>query len=590
MKTLRAVICTVLGHVDHGKSSILDRIRGTTIVESEAGQITQAIGASIVPLSTINRICGSLLQALKIELTIPGLLFIDTPGHEAFTNLRKRGGNLADIAILVVDINEGFKPQTLEALEILKQYKTPFIVAANKIDLTPGWKVFPDQLLLKNIAEQDDEVVKLFERKFYNLVASLAEKNFNSERFDRVDDFTKQVAIVPCSAKKGTGIPELLMVIAGLAQRYLESSLKFNPHGQARGTILEIKQETGLGTTLDIILYDGTLKKNDNVVIGTLGEPIVTKVKALFEPMPLAEMRDKKSKFEAVSSVTAATGVKIVVLEAKNAVAGMPLMSVTKDVDSIKDEIKKEVEDVLIETDGKGVVVKADALGSLEALIRLLKEHGVEIRRATIGNISRKDIAEAETNVDRNPLLAVVLGFNVELNPECKSILEKKSVKVFTHKVIYSLIEDFEKWREEEKKRHEKEEIDKLVRPCKIQLMKGYVFRQSNPAIIGVDILAGVLKAGAPLMKDGKQITVVKGIQQEKENITSASQGKQVAASLEHVTVGRQIHENDILYSSIPEEQFRQLKKLKSYLTYEEIEILKEIALIMRKENPMWGI
>lgn len=590
MKNLRSVICTVLGHIDHGKSSILDKIRGTTIVESEAGQITQAIGASIVPLSTIKRICGPLLKVLKVELTIPGLLFIDTPGHEAFTNLRKRGGNLADIAIIVVDINEGFKSQTHEALEILKQYKTPFIVAANKIDLIPGWKIIQEDLLINQIAQQDEEVIKLFDKRFYMLVNSLAEKNFNSERFDRVEDYTKQIAIVPCSAKKSLGIAELLMVISGLAQRYLESSLQFNPNGRARGTILEIKQERGLGTTLDIILYDGTLKTNDTVVIGTLEEPIVTKVRALFEPMPLAEMRDKRAKYKDVNSVTAATGVKVVALDIKDAVAGMPLVSVKGNIEAIKADVKKEVSDVLIETSEQGLVVKADSLGSLEALVRLLKGRNIKIRRASIGNITRKDIADAETNLDKNPLLAVVLGFNVELNPESKSLLEKKTVKAFTHNVIYSLIEDFEHWVEEEKKSHEKEEIDKLIRPCKIQVMKGYVFRQSNPAIVGVDILAGVLNAGIPLMKQDKKITTVKGIQLEKENISKATQGKQVAISLEHVTMGRQIHENDILYSAIPEEDFRQLKKLRAYLTHDDVNVLKEIAAIMRKQNPMWGI
>ena len=142
----------VLGHVDSGKTSILDKIRGTGVQGREAGGITQAIGASIIPIETIKKICGKLLDSLNIKLTLPGLLFIDTPGHAAFVNLRKRGGNLADIAILVININEGLMPQTIESINILKQYKTPFIIAVNKIDLVNGWRSQKEKSLLKSIS------------------------------------------------------------------------------------------------------------------------------------------------------------------------------------------------------------------------------------------------------------------------------------------------------------------------------------------------------------------------------------------------------------------------------------------------------
>ncbi|MBI2658621.1 translation initiation factor IF-2, partial [Candidatus Woesearchaeota archaeon] len=133
--------------------------------------------------------------------------------------------------------------------------------------------------------------------------------------------------------------------------------------------------------------------------------------------------------------------------------------------------------------------------------------------------------------------------------------------------------------------------IEYLQRPCKIKIMKGYVFRQNNPAVVGVEVLAGTLKAGTPLMKnDGSAITEAKSIQQEQESIEKAEKGKQVAVSLPNVTIGRQVHEEDILYSAVPEEHFRKLKELKKYLTQEEIEVLKEIAEIMRKSSPMWGI
>jgi len=585
---LRQLIITILGNVDSGKTQLLDTIRNTAIVESEPGRITQSIGCSLIPMATIKKICGNLLEKHKLQIKIPGFVIIDTPGHAAFTNLRKRGGNLADIAILVVDINEGIKLQTVECIDILKQYKTPFVVALNKIDLLTAWNSNSKMNLLESIQKQSENAMLLLEKKLYEVVGKLSEFGFNAERFDRVEDYTKQIVIIPISAKTGEGMAELLMVMTGLSQKFLEESLKVDIKGNAKGTVLEVKEEKGLGMTIDVILYDGSLKQNDTIVIGTLDKPISTKLKALFEPMPLTEMRDKKARFKSVKQVMAATGVKISAPELDKVVAGMPLRScLPSEIEKVKEEIKKEVEEVIIETDKQGIVIKADSLGSLEALVKILKEKNIEIKKASIGNISKKDISDAEINYKKEPLQSAVLGFNVELMPEVKA----GNAKVLCNNIIYKLIEDFEKWQQETKKKLEAKEIEYLYKPCKIQIIKGYVFRQNNPAVVGVEVLAGTLKTNTPLMKkDGNAITEVKSIQQEQENLEKAEKGKQIAVSLPNVTVGRQIHESDILYSVIPEEQFRKLKEFKKYLTREEIDILKEIAEIMRKQNPMWGI
>jgi len=586
MKLIRSPVCTVVGHVDHGKSSLLDYIRHSHIVKDEAGAITQAIGASLIPLDTIKKVCGPLLDSLKIKFTIPGLLFIDTPGHAAFTNLRKRGGSLADIAILVVDINEGFKPQTEEAVEILKHKKTPFIVVANKIDLLPGWNSTKDNIL-KSISNQGQDVQKRLDIKLYEILGKLHEFGFASERFDRVLDYTKEIAIIPVSSKTGEGIPELLMVLTGLAQKYLEGRLECDINRPAKGTVLEVKEGKGLGVAIDVIIYDGTLKKDDVIVIGGIKKPVVTKVRALFEPMPLSEIRDKKARFKQVSSVCAARCLRISAPEIENVVAGMPLMSSSKEsLDKTKQEIQKLVSEVIIETDIQGIILKADSLGSLEALINIFREKNINIRRASIGNISKKDVIDADSNYEKDPLKAVVIGFNVSLNDDAKS----EKVKIFTSDIIYKLIEDFEKWVVGETKRREAAEVEMLIRPCKIKIMPGYVFRQNNPAVVGVDILEGKIKTNMRLMKDVIHLTTIKSIQSEKKKVTEAEKGKQVAISLDKVTVGRQINEGDILYSVIPESDFKKLKELKKHLTEGEITLLKEIAVMMRKENSLWGV
>lgn len=587
---IRSPIVSVLGHVDHGKSSILDAIRESNIVDKEAGAITQAIGASIVPLDVIKNKCGALLSQLKLKFSIPGLLFIDTPGHAAFTSLRKRGGALADIAILVVDINEGFKPQTIEAIEILRASKTPFVIAANKVDLVPGYAQ-KDSCLLVDIKQQTENTNEMLNERLYKIIGQLYDRfKMNAERFDKVDDYTKQLAIVPCSAKTRLGLAELLMVLTGLAQKFMEENLKIDMGGNAKGTILEVKDVEGLGKAIDVIIYDGTLKVNDTIVIGGMQAPIVTRVRALLQPAPLQEMRDKKSQFVNIKNAIAATGVRISAHGLEEAVAGMPLLSCANDEESVssaKEKVQSEVEEVLLDTGKQGIIIKADSLGSLEAVVKLFGEKGLKIRKASLGAVTKKDLADAESNYEAEPLLSVIIGFNVEIG---KNVDVPKKVKIILGDIIYKLLDDYTLWTEEKKKALEAEQLEDLVRPCKLEILPTCIFRQSNPAIVGVHVLIGVLKAGIPLMKTGRTITHVKAIQSEGENINRVEQGKEVAVSLPDVMCGRQINGNDILYSAIPEEDFRKLKKLKKYLTEQEISVMKEIAEVMRKDNPVWGI
>lgn len=596
---IRKPLITILGHVDHGKTRLLDTIRNTTVIDREAGAITQAIGASIVPQETILRTCGKLLEKVGMKLLVPGLVFIDTPGHEAFTHLRKRGGNLADIAIVVVDANEGLMPQTIEAIEILKKFKTPFIIALNKIDLIRGWQENQtvgaqdaQPALLERISHQNPDTVKMLETKMYMVVEQVFKLGFESDRFDRVGDYTKQIAIVPISAKKAIGIAELLMVLTGLVQRYLAKQLEVEVKGPAKATILEIKEDKGLGKTLDVILYDGMLTVGDIIVIGTLSEPLVTKVKALFVPEPLKEMRDAKGKFISVKHATAATGVKVAGQELDGAVAGMPLQGATAaTLNHIKAEVQQSIEEVVVETDGEGIVVKADALGSLEAVLILLRQKNVKIKRATIGMVSKKDIMDAEANMAKNPAAAVILCFNVGLDNDAQLALADSHVKIFENKVIYQLLEEFEKWFTAKQRQTEAAGLEELHRPCKLQVMPNHIFRKNNPAVVGADILAGKLKTGQRLMnKEGVPITYVKSMEHEKKGVNEIDAGKQLAISLPDITIGRQVMEGDVLYSFHPESEFLALKKFKKFLSSAELETMKEIAEIMRKEHPTWGM
>jgi translation initiation factor 5B len=583
--SLRSPICVVVGHVDHGKSSVLDYIRGTNIVAKEAGAITQAIGASIIPIDTLKKVCGQLLKITNTEINLPGLLFIDTPGHAAFTSMRERGGSLADIAILVVDVNDGVKPQTIEALHILKEHKTPFVIAANKIDRITGFQSNPKMSLIENIGSQSQDIQRIVDNKLYELVGSLHENGFQSERFDRVGDYTKEIAIIPTSALVGDGMPELLMVVTILAQKFLENTLKLESTGPAKGTILEVKEQQGLGTVLDTVVYDGTLCVNDTIIIGHTNGPIETKVRALFIPKSVDDMRDSKTKFMTVKSITAASGVRIAAPGIDEAISGMPIEAVhDQNIEEVRERISESVQDITIDSDDDGVIVKADTLGGIEALLTLLKENDIPVRKASIGEISKKDLMNAKANKDSNPINGVILGFNIEKPNDADDI------EVFCAPVIYKIIDDYLEWKEKEEIKLTAASLEGLPRPCKLEYLKNNTFRQSHPAIIGVEVLGGIVKKNTVLMKEGQQFSIVKNIQQENKSVDQAKKNDQVAISLDGVTAGRQINEGEIYYSFIDEETFRLLKEKKDLLGKDEIDVLKEIAKIMREDSPLWGI
>lgn len=566
---IRQPICVILGHVDHGKTTLLDSLRSSKVAEKEAGRITQAISSYKLSSQRIKEVTEKVTK--KLEIKIPGILFIDSPGHEAFTSLRKRGGNLADIAILVIDINEGIKPQTKESIEILKQYKTPFLIAANKVDLISGWQV-NNPSIIKSIELQSEGAKTQLEEKVYSIVGELSHFGLNSDRFDRVYDYRKQVAIIPLSAKTMQGLAELMLVMIGLAQKYLGEELKTNVKGPAKATILEVKEEKGLGLALDTIVYDGIIRKNDKVIIGTTSEPIITRVKALLDT------ETKKPLKEAF----AAANIKVIPVEGEGTLAGMPLLVINNNESELRKKIKEEIEEILITTDKEGIIIKADNLGSLEALIKIIKEKGIKIKKADIGEINKKDIVEASAM--KVPELKIILGFNV------KATEENKEIKIITNNIIYKLVEDLEKFQEWSKNLEEAKALDSLVKPCKIQIVKDCIFRESNPAIVGIQVLAGNLKTRMPLTKTGKPLTEVKEIQLEKKAVSQVEEGKQAAIALPKVVAGRQIKEEDILYADIPQEDFRKIKKFLKYLTESEKRTLKELAELKRQENPLWGI
>ena len=592
MPVRQPIVC-VLGHVDTGKTLLLDKIRKTSVQAREAGGITQHIGASFFPVDTLKQLVGPLLSMVKGEIEIPGLLVVDTPGHEAFTNLRKRGGSVADIAILVIDVLKGFEAQTYECLEILKARKTPFLVAANKIDRIPGWKSYPDMPFLKSYQTQGRYVREDLDNRLYSIIGVFSRLGFRADRFDRIKDFTKTVAIVPTSAKTGEGVTELLMVLVGLTQQYLKKRLQ-TTEGPAKGTVLEVKEEPGLGLTLNVIVYDGVLRRDDLIVVGGKEKPIVTRVRAILVPKPLDEIRDPRDRFSSVEAVSAAAGVKIAAPDLEGALAGAPLYAVGEgeNVDEYVQLVSEEIERIRIATDVDGVVLKADTLGSLEAIAENLQRNNVPIRLADVGEVSKRDIVEAAVVKEHEPLYGVILAFNVRVLPDAEEEAEIKGVQIFKNNIIYHLMDDYLSWLKAQKEAEIEDEFARLVKPGKLRVLEGYVFRRAKPAIFGVEILAGRIKPRLVLVRaeDGKEVGEIQQIQEKGEALPEARMGMQVAISMDKPVVGRHVFEKDILYVKVPEEHAKLLlSEFVDKLTVEEQETLKEYVEIMRKKTAFWA-
>ncbi len=571
----------------------MDRIRKTSVQTRESGGITQHIGASSFPVDILKQLIGSSLSQFRGEIEIPGLLIVDTPGHEVFTNLRRRGGSVADIAVVVIDVLRGFEAQTHESIEILKARKTPFLVAANKIDRVPGWKSYPDTPFLKTYQLQDTYVRMDLDNRLYDIMGVFSQQSFRADRFDNIKEFTKTIAIVPTSAKTGEGITELLMVLVGLTQQFLKKRLQ-TTKGAAKGTVLEVKEEAGLGLTLNTIVYDGILSKDDLIVVGGKNEPIVTRIRAILVPKPLDEIRDPRDKFSSVKSVSAAAGVKVVAPNLDGALPGAPLYAVPQHADAAKYArmIAEELGRIRIATDVAGVVLKTDTLGSLEAMAAILKQNEIPIRLADVGDVSKRDVIEASVVKERDPLLGAILCFGVRILPDAQQEADFRGVQVFREKIVYNVIDSYLTWYKSRREAEAGQSFDALVKPAKIRILEGFVFRRAKPAIFGVEVLAGKLTPRVPIVRgeDGGDIGEIQQIQDKGKAISEATSRMQVAISMDKPMVGRHVFERDVLYTKIPEANAKaMLNTFLDRLDAEEQETLKEYVDLMRKKMPFWA-
>jgi translation initiation factor 5B len=591
---LRHPVVVVLGHVDSGKTSLLDKVRGTAVQAREAGGITQHIGASFFPIDTIKRVTGDLFNKISTsDSQIPGILVIDTPGHEVFATLRVRGGSAADIAIIVVDANKGFEAQTEESIEILKRRKVPFVIALNKVDTISGWRSdLGGDSISKAVSMQDKSVVTALDEMIYNVVGSLSRSGYNSEAFWRIKNFTKEVAIVPVSARTGVGIPELLAVLIGLTQQYLSRKLERDEE-QGRGIVLEINEEVGLGPAANVILFDGILRQGSSVIVAKRSNAVVARVKAILLPKPLDEMRDPRDKFRHVSEVVSAAGVKITSPDLTGVMAGSPLFVINQKEDEarLRAIVEAEIKNTFVSKDINGIIMKCDSIGSIEAISDLLLKQKVPIRSADIGHVTKRDVIEASAVREKDRYLGVILAFNVRVLDDALREAQERQVMIFNEKIIYNLVRSYFDWTTYQKDHQDVIMFNEIPPVCKFQFLKNFVFRRNDPAVFGAEILVGKLRQKIPVInEEGKKIGAIHQMQQSGKTIEEAAKGMQVALSIRGPTIGRQINEGDIFYTDLNSKQAKLLnERFMQRLSEEETEVLTHIIDTKRKSDELFG-
>ena len=594
---LRSPICCILGHVDTGKTKLLDKIRQTNVQEGEAGGITQQIGATYFPVDALETKTQVVNKDGSFKFNVPGLLVIDTPGHESFSNLRSRGSSLCNIAILVVDIMHGLEPQTLESMRLLRDRKTPFIVALNKIDRLYGWKKIDNNGFQDSLAMQNKAVQSEFRTRLEQTKVAFAEQGFNSELYYENKSMAKFVSLVPTSAHTGEGIPDMIKLLVELTQERMTNKLMYL--AEVECTVLEVKVIEGLGTTIDVVLSNGVLREGDKIVLCGLNGAITTEIRALLTPAPLKELR-LKSQYVHNKEAKASLGVKIAANGLEGAIAGSRLLVVgpEDDEEDLEEEVMGDLAQLLnkVSKDNRGVSVQASTLGSLEALLEFLKQMKIPVANISIGPVWKRDVMMAGTMLEKAKQYAVMLCFDVKVDKEAQAYADEVGVKIFTADIIYHLFDDFTKHMNELQEQKKEESKLLAVFPCVLNPLQ--VFNKKDPIVVGVDVVEGNLRSLTPIaavrtnpvtgVKEIVSIGRVTSIEREHKAIPICKKGQpSVAVKIEgpnQPMYGRQLEEKDTLYSMISRASIDTLKEF-----YRD-EVSKDEWALIKKLKPLFDI
>lgn len=560
----RRPIVSVLGHVDHGKTELLDAIRDSNVQNSEPGGITQHVKATNMSIDSVR----NLTSGFSDEVNIPGFVWIDTPGHDAFKTARSKGGQFADIAVLVIDVKNGLQPQTIESIEILKRNQTPFVVALNKIDKLPGWN--------GSVSESTDVFRDRLRNRAYEISGSLHEHGITANLYDKIDDFQKNVAMIPISAKESFGVSELSRVVIGLTQRYLDDNITVSSDGSVEGVILNVTKHKGFGTVADILLYDGRIEEQDKLFISADDTVQDIRIKSILLPDS-----DGKDLYTQVDSASAAVFARLDIVPSDVLKPGY----VIKNEPSFSDDETSDVE-----TDEHGVVVCADTSSSMSALVNHLRDKDYQVGSASVGSVNRYNVTEASTMPTTEN--KVVIGFNVGVTDGAEELAKDESVRIVNGTVIHGVVEDYEDHHravnEERKPDHE------VIRPGEMEVMDGFVFNRESPAIFGVRVTKGQVHQGCSIVRDVESYDnpcgTINRIEKDGETVEYLEEGEEGSVQVDGASVGKDFRERDRILSKVSESEISEvMSQHEDLLSDTDVELIEEIRDYHQKWNPFWG-
>uniref|UniRef100_A0A0R3QSG4 Eukaryotic translation initiation factor 5B n=1 Tax=Brugia timori TaxID=42155 RepID=A0A0R3QSG4_9BILA len=561
---LRSPVICVLGHVDTGKTKMLDTIRRTNVQDGEAGGITQQIGATQVPAAAIMERTKMVRDFSGSEMKIPGLLIIDTPGHESFSNLRSRGSSLCDYAILVVDLMHGLEQQTLESFNLLRKRQTPFVIALNKIDRLYSYESNPRKDIYQHLKSQPLNTQLQFKELKDKIVLQFAEQGVNVVMANENPDLDEYISMIPTSAFLGDGIGNIMAHIVSDSQNRLAEKLAYCEELDC--TVMEVKSLPGLGTTIDVILVNGSLRVGDVIVLTGTDGAIITQIRELLMPQPLKELRVKNA-YEHYQMIKGAQGVKVLAKNLEKALAGLSVFVANREDELLvlKEDCEAQLCKALmaIKKKPEGVYVQASTLGSLEALLEFLRTQKIPYSNVNIGPVHKKDVQKAAAMLERKEEYACILAFDVRVDREVEQFAVSEGVRIFSADIIYHLEDSFLKYREELRLKRRRQNEHLAIFPCKLRILPQHIFNARNPIIIGVSVEAGQLKRGVPLCvpsKDSIFIGTVSSIERNHEQVEIARTGEEVCIKIENTTgeapklYGRHFTHQDTLVSRITRE------------------------------------
>lgn len=553
-------ICCILGNVDAGKTSLIDKMKSTKVQKSEAGGITQKINTVILPFNAN-------------KFNVPGVILIDTPGHESFYSLRELGATLCNVVILLVDIMEGVKEQTIKSIDLVKSKRIPYVVALNKVDRVVNWESDSSVSIVKNLKKQANNTVLHFEELVRNIITQFAENGLNVELFNRNTDSRKYGSLFPLSAKTGEGIHDLMGGLIKLIATHRKADIIIKP--TFKGILTDINIQKGIGKCLNVLVYDGYLNKQDTLVVGGMNG-------AYFKTITKMAVSTQPSKFQLVNDVKASTLTYITTKGdyETDYIIGSPVYTIPStltgksktDVEKVARKaievyLKKKDDEINKNKSRHGVLVYASTFGALMAITNHLDDIGVPYIDAKVKDVKSLDLQKviSMNNSEDSKIYNIIIAFDVHVDLKAHDMLKNNlDVSLIEDNIIYRVFEKLEETIETNKGNVSLKYKRMMSTPCILEILKGkeFIIARRDPIILGVKVMSGELVKNTILQVIRKKKIIilgrVTGIQSNNKDVEKGEVNQEVAVRIDNTEdtaklYGRDFDNTDQLISQLSE-------------------------------------